>query len=164
MQDRPRIQPELSLADKIAEVAAWTIIGAIWAIVLFNYSTISDTIPIHYNAAGEVDGYGDKSGIFTIAIIATVFVIGLSLLNKFPHIFNYSRKITAENALQQYTAATRMIRYIKVAIALTFMVTTITTVSAAYNGATSIGSWILPCLTAIIVTPMIYFGIKMLRK
>lgn len=164
MQDRPRIQPELSLPDKIAEVAAWTIIGAIWAIVLFNYPAIPDTIPIHYNAAGEVDGYGDKSGIVIIAIIATVFVIGLSLLNKFPHIFNYTRKITEENALQQYTAATRMIRYIKVAIAVTFMVTTITTVNAAYNGATSIGSWILPCVVAMIVMPMIYFGIKMLRK
>jgi hypothetical protein len=44
----------------------------------------------------------------------------LSILNKFPHIFNYPIKVTDENALQLYLKATRMLRVIKLIVVLLF--------------------------------------------
>ena len=123
-----------------------------------------DTIPIHRNASGDINGYGDKSNIFIQPVIATIFVIGLTFLNKFPHWFNYARKITVENAHKQYMAATRLIRYLKLAATVTFLITTVTTITDANSGSISSGAWLLPCILGITFTPILFFGLKLIKK
>lgn len=163
MESRPRIQLELSQADKIAEILAWTMLITVWVAVLLNYSSLPDIIPVHRNASGDIDASGDKSAIFVEPAIATIFVAGLTFLNRFPHVFNYAVKITAENARRQYVAATRLIRYLKLGIVVISLIITITTIGAAYGGLTS-GIWLLPCITGVIAAPVIYFGSKLLKK
>lgn len=164
MESRPRIRIDLSPVDKLAEILAWTVLIMIWAIVLLNYSSLPGIIPVHRDASGDIDGYGDKSAIFVEPAIATIFVAGLTFLNRFPHVFNYAVKITAENARRQYVAATRLIRYLKLGIVVISLIITITTIGAAHGGLTSAGIWLLPCITGIIAVPVIYFGSKMLKK
>jgi hypothetical protein len=42
----------------------------------------------------------------------------MTVLNRFPHIFNYTTTITEENALREYTRATRLVRYLKLTMVL----------------------------------------------
>ena len=78
------------------------------------------TIPTHYNGAGQADGFGGKITILTLPLIATVLFVGMTFLNKYPHIFNYPTNITQDNVLRQYTNATRLIRYLKLIIVFIF--------------------------------------------
>ena len=64
-----------------------------------NYFELPEIIPTHYNEAGEADSYGDKLNILALPIISTLLFIGLTILNKRPHLFNYPSEITKENAL-----------------------------------------------------------------
>lgn len=78
---------------------------ALWALTIFVFLKLARTIPIHFTAPGEVDNYGNKIIIIILSTLATIVYAGLSFLNKFPHHFNYIRKITVGNALHQYTLA-----------------------------------------------------------
>ncbi|MFM7765447.1 MAG: DUF1648 domain-containing protein, partial [Sphingomonadales bacterium] len=124
---------------------------------------LPDTIPTHYNGAGQADGFGGKGYILTLPLIATVLFIGLTILNKFPHIFNYPTNITQDNALRQYTNATRLIRYLKFIIAVIFGLIAFKTIQNANGQADGLGIWFLPLTLGLIFIPLTYYIIKTLK-
>jgi uncharacterized membrane protein len=163
MKERPRLNLELTQADKSVEIIGWLLIFAIWGLTILNYQNLPDTIPIHYNVAGVADGFGDKWMIFTLPIVATVLFVGLTILNKFPHILNYPTEITADNALRQYTNVTRLIRYLKVIIVVIFGLITFLTIRHANGQTDGLGIWFLPLTMGLIFMPLIYFSIKSIK-
>lgn len=128
MSDRPKLKIELTTFDKILEILGWIFIIALWSITIISYNQLSDIIPTHFNLKGEVDGYGEKWTIFLVASIATILFLAMSYLNKFPHRFNYLTVITKDNALRQYTIATRVIRFLKILMVAIFLLTTYQTI------------------------------------
>jgi uncharacterized membrane protein len=163
MKERPRLNLELTQADKSVEIIGWLLIFAIWGLTILNYQNLPDIIPTHYNVAGVADGFGDKRRIWTLPLIATVLFFGLTILNKFPHIFNYPTAITEENALKQYTNATRLIRYLKVIIAVIFGLIAFLTIRHANGQTDGLGIWFLPLTMGLIFMPLIYFLIKSIK-
>lgn len=122
MPEQPKLDIRPGKADLIVEILSWAILGFLWWTVLSKYSQLPDIIPTHYNLAGEVDDTGSKSSLFLLPSITTVLYIGLTILNRYPHIFNYPGKITPENAYRQYSNAVFMVRIVKLTIGLTFSI------------------------------------------
>ena len=160
MNNRPKIELELTLFDKALEILGWISVLVIWILVITNYITLPDSIPIHYNSMGVADRFGGKENILTLPIVATVLFIGLTMLNQFPHLFNYPTPITEDNALRQYIYATRLLRYLKFIILVIFGAITWQTISNVHN----IGIWFLPMTVALMLIPFIYFLIKSLNS
>jgi uncharacterized membrane protein len=160
MEGRPKLKIELNKKDEILEITGWISICAIWLLTAINYQNLPDIIPIHYNSVGKADGYGDKWMIFTLPLIATILFIGLSILNRYPHMFNYPVKITADNAMKQYSIATRMIRYLKLMISLIFGLISYQTINHANGQEDGLGIWFLPLAIGLVFTPIVYFSIK----
>lgn len=160
MNNRPKIELELTLFDKALEILGWISVLVIWILVITNYITLPDSIPIHYNSMGVADRFGGKENILTLPIVATVLFIGLTMLNQFPHLFNYPTPITEDNALRQYIYATRLLRYLKFIILVIFGAITWQTISNVHN----IGIWFLPTTVALMLIPFIYFLIKSLNS
>jgi uncharacterized membrane protein len=163
MKERPRLNLELTQADKSVEIIGWLLIFAIWGLTILSYQNLPDIIPTHYNVAGVADGFGDKWMILTLPLVATVLFVVLTILNKFPHIFNYPTEITADNALRQYTNATRLVRYLKVIIALIFGLIAFQTIRHANGQTDGLGVWFLPLTMGLIFIPVIYFLIKSIK-
>jgi len=159
-EERPKIKLELTTADKTFEIIGWLLIVFIWFLTLSNYSNLPETIPIHYNGAGQADGFGRKAIILTLPLIATILFIGLTVLNKFPHIFNYPTNITHDNALIQYTNATKLIRYLKFIIVFIFGLIVFKTIQNANEEAVGLGTWFLPMILGLIFIPLTNFVIK----
>ena len=67
------------------------------------YPELPDRIPIHFNAAGEADGWGKRGMIWTLPLIA-LFTVGLVLSVPYfnQKYVNYPVKITEENQVKQY--------------------------------------------------------------
>jgi uncharacterized membrane protein len=91
------------------------VIGALAALFLLfypllQYGSLPEEIPMHFNLRGVADSYWSKAGIWGLTAIALATYIVLWFLNKSPHLFNYSGKVTAENAFSQYQLSTRMMR------------------------------------------------------
>jgi uncharacterized membrane protein len=160
MEKRPKIKLELTQSDKTFELIGWLLICAVWALTITNYKGLPDTIPTHYNAAGIADGFGKKWMILTLPLVATVLFTGLTILNKFPHIFNYPNEISPENALRQYTNATRLIRFLKLIIVVIFGLISFQTIRQANGQTEGLGMWFLPLTIGLIFMPIIYFIIQ----
>ena len=164
MNDRPKIKLELTTIDKTLEILGWISILVIWVLIITNYTNLPDIIPIHYNGAGQADGFGGKGNIVTLPLISTVLYIGMTILNKFPHIFNYPTDITKDNALRQYTNATRMIRYLKLIIVVIFGAIVLQTIRNVNGQTSGLGVWFLPLILGLIFIPLTYFLIISFRK
>ena len=160
MEKRPRLKLERSTADKLIEIGGWLLISVVWGFTLSNYPNLPETIPTHYNGAGQADGFGGKASILTLPLIASILFVGLTILNRFPHVFNYPTIITQENAFRHYTNSTRMIRYLKFSIVFIFGLITLKTINNANGKENGLGVWFLPLSMALIFIPIIYFMIK----
>lgn len=117
---RPKFKIPFSKTDWILEGIGLLLLAMIWIVVIMSYQQLPHQIPIHFNSIGEADSLGDKSMIFVLLVILTVLFIILTIINCFPHQFNYLTTITEENAHKEYTKATKMIRFLKIGIVLIF--------------------------------------------
>ncbi len=162
--ERPKITLIPSTADKLVELLGWLILLTLWGWTFTHYSALPDTIPTHFNAAGEADGFGSKASIIGLPLIATLLFIGLNVLNRYPHIFNYPAAITQDNALRLYTLATRMLRYLKLVLVLVFGGIEFMTIQNATGEASGLGTWFLPLTLVLIFIPLIYFVIKSIKE
>ena len=163
MKDRPKLKPNLAPTDKIIEGIGWLAILGIWTLTLSHYTELPEIIPIHFNGAGEADRFGGKENILILPIVSTLLFIGMTVLNKYPHVFNYPTSITKENALSQYTNATRMIRFLKLIIVLIFGLIVFETIETANGNSDGLGVWFLPLILGLIFVPIGYYLIKTTR-
>lgn len=123
--NRPKLTLTPTAHDKAVELAAAIALTVLWAVALISFVLLPDQIPIHYNLAGKADRSGDKLFVFMFAGIATALYVLLTIMNRNPHLFNYPIKITLENAEEQYTAATRLLRWMKLCVIVLFVTTTV---------------------------------------
>ena len=91
----------------------------IMALLLLLYQhKLPDTIPTHFNAQGVPDDTGDKSTLYFLVLVGTAVFVIIHLVNRTPHLANFSVPITPENAEQQYQNFQRMNRAVAAIIAL----------------------------------------------
>ncbi len=164
MNKRPIIKLKLNTTDIIIEAASWLAMGLLWIVIIYFFNILPNTIPVHFNAIGIADRYGDKSELFSLPIIATMIFFGITVLNKFPHIFNYLVEITPENALTQYQSATRMLRILKFVVLLIFITITLLTINVSVKKEKEINPWFTPILIGILFTITAFYILKSIKK
>ncbi|MFZ4549773.1 MAG: DUF1648 domain-containing protein, partial [Bacteroidales bacterium] len=161
-ENRPKLKPIPTKIDLILEIVAFLFFLAIWFLPIAVYQNLPDIIPTHYNLKGEIDDWGSKNTIFILPAIGLILYIGITVLNKYPNIFNYPSKITEENALQQYSKATRWMRIIKLIIVVLFLAIEwkicITTVSS------KLPVWFLPVVIVIPILLPIVLAFSLTKK
>lgn len=157
-----KLKIEWTLSDKLLEFLGWLGLFAFWYYLIVNYAKFPDIIPTHFDALGKADDYGSKSTIFILPIISSVLYTGLTILNKFPNIFNFPVKITEANILRQYTLAIKLIRVLKFVLVFVFSYLGYLSVSAV-NGKDSLPSFTLPLILIAVFLPIgvyIYSAVK----
>lgn len=155
MEIRPRIKPEISQLDKKIEAIAMFVLIFMWLLTVFVLYKMPKTIPTHFDALGKADDYGSKTSLLMLPILCTIVYFGLTQLNKYPYRFNYIKKITAENAKHQYSIATRMLRFLKLAILVIFTLIILLTYSTTTGFTNGLGVWFLPLVFCLIFIPLI---------
>src|SRR2546428_8950316 len=94
MEARPKLIIELTKVDKLLETVCLMILVVLWLGTIAFFSKLPDQIPSHFNAAGQADDFSYKTHIFVLPIVATIIYIGMTILNKRPHIYNYLTTVT----------------------------------------------------------------------
>ncbi len=163
MDKRPKIKLELSPIDQFLEITGWFVLVVLISLAALSYFRLPETIPTHFNFKGEADEFGSRETIFALPFLGMVVFIGMTILNRYPHTFNYSVEITEENARRQYMLATRLIRYLKVAILLIFSLIVFTTLQTATGQADGLGVWFYLALIGILGIPLVFFTSKLLN-
>ena len=164
MKERPKIKLPLTLFDTIIEVTSCLALVAFWVMTIFAFTTLPESIPTHYNGMGEVDGYGPKATIFFLPVLGTVLFAFLTYIIKKPETFNYTVEITEENALAQYTNATKLLRFMKLALLILFIVIDYKTIATSNGASDGLGKWFLPFTIALIFVPVVFSVYRSFRK
>ena len=166
--NRPKLKIDKSQTDLYVEYLTWGLIIVSIVYAIIKYTSLPEEIPMHFNFSGKVTRYGAKDSIWALNIIGLLTVYGLFYLNKFPHIFNYPKKITLENAKKFYTDATRMLRYLNLCIAVLFSVISFEIINVAIDSAKKfnpIANYIIIGLVvSMTVFPLVYVFKNVLKK
>ena len=120
MKDRPRIRIESTSSDQKIDIIIIVMTILLVAIPLVYYFRLPDIIPIHFDGASNVDGYGSKVIIWVIPIIGLLTYFPLRYLMDKPHLFNYPTTVTQENAEGLYRSGVKMTRYFLLITQLTY--------------------------------------------
>ncbi|CAM3990386.1 DUF1648 domain-containing protein [Mesobacillus zeae] len=130
--------------------------------LLFQWSSLPDQVPTHYNAAGEPDDWGGKSFILIPPMIGLLIWVGSSFLEKRPQYHNYIG-INEENRERLYKNSSHMLNILKNEILLFFSFGILNDIRVANGKGSLLGSWELPLFLILIFGTIAVFVIRMFR-
>ena len=145
----PTIRVRFSAKDIVLEVASG--IGILLGIIILTqYPDLPDTIPRHFGASGAPDAWGSKKSILVLPLVSIIMYIGLTILNRYPHIFNYPFEITEQNAVRQYEIARSLLCALKAEIVWVFTYIEWRTIQVASDQAVGLGPLFLPIFLVLV--------------
>lgn len=113
---RPIIAITPTPTDRIVEVVAALGVALGITTLLSHWHELPERIPTHFNAWGKPDGWGQKFDLLLLEGLVVFMYLLFTVLNRFPHIFNYPVAITQENASRQYAIWTSSVRWLKLEV------------------------------------------------
>lgn len=161
---RPKIKTPVTTFDYTLEFISILLILLCLAYTFVSWNQLPERIPIHFNFAGQADGFGHKNNLLFLPIIPIILYLGLTLLTKYPHIFNYIVEITENNAAKQYQLAKRLLSSLKIEIILLFTYIQISSILSAKTGTFSIGLWFLPVILVVVFGTLGVYIYKSINK
>lgn len=162
LEQRPEPELEKSRFVMMADVIAILSVITSTSYLIFQWSSLPETVPIHFNFAGEPDGWGGKWMIVIPLIIGTVLWVGMHFLEKFPQSHNYIW-LTKENAQRQYKNSQLLVNAMKNIILVFFSFMTFESVRVSLGEKSLLGAWELPVFLIVLFGTMLYFVFRSYR-
>lgn len=162
--ERPRIIPRPDEVDKLLEAVGIAGLLFLIGVPIYYYGALPETIPRHYDATGKPDAFGEKAIIWTLPLLGLALFVFLSALRKSPFMFNYTVKITQDNAERQYALANKMLRAISAIITCGFAYIGYGTVQTALGKQDGLSRVFTPVFLILIMGVVVYFTIKSFQR
>jgi hypothetical protein len=143
LKPRPILELPRSGVERALEGASIVGLLACFGVVAWFWARLPGRVPMHFNAAGRVDGWGPKASLLAVPAVAAGIYLGLTVLGRFPHLYNYPWPITPDNAERQYRLARLLTVSLKLNVIVIFLDLTLVICRAA-RGQGALGSWFLP--------------------
>lgn len=129
---------------------------AVFLAVCWRY--IPEEVPMHFNAAGEIDRWGSKAELLVLPVISWLMYGLLTVVEQFPGAWNTGVKVTEENRERVYALLSHMLSTLKL---LTIAMFTWITVWCAL--ARPLPVWFLPVVLGALFGDMIYWLVRLFR-
>lgn len=150
MNRRPKISIPLSRIEIILDFLSVLFLIMMFGYLFNKWFSLPDIIPIHSDASGKPNNWGSKGVMWILPIIALILFIGMTVLTKFPHTFNYPSRVTEENAPKFYLLGRQMMKWLNCEIMFIFLIFVWDFIQSA-QGADGLGIWFLPVLLIILL-------------
>lgn len=162
-EKRPDIKPAWSIVEKILQAVCIVLLLAHIILLIRVWNTLPASIPKHFDFFGNPDDYGSKNTMLMLPILSAGIYIMLTLLERFPRIYNYPVEINELNAGFMYQAAREMMVVAKTVIVAVFAYIDFGTVETAKGIWKGLGFWDLPVFIVLLFGSIIYYVVKMRR-
>lgn len=145
---KPNARPVLDLPRNAFENAL-EFLGAMGLLFMFAmvaqyWSNLPERIPSHFGISGLPDAWSGKGTLLILPVLSVVLYGGLTVLSRYPHIYNYAWPITPKNAAAQYRFARQMIIVLKTELVWIFAYINWQTMQTALGRAQGLGPAFLP--------------------
>jgi uncharacterized membrane protein len=159
--NRPKLKVQKTKTEKLHDYISITVFVVIITYLFLMWARLPAIFPTHFNGRGEVNGWGGKASLLLVPIISLVIYIGLTVLAKYPHSFNYPREITDKDAYPQYSNARLMISWMKLELTILFGYIEWNVIHAAFGH--NVVLWILPLVLVAIIGTIIFYALRSMR-
>lgn len=122
------------------------------------WKQIPAEVPMHYNAAGEIDRWGTKAELLILPVIAWLLYGLLTVVEQVPSAWNTGVKVTAENREQVYALLGHMLSTLKLLVMVMFAWITLWCALAR-----PLPVWFLPVVLAAVFGNMAYWLVRIFR-
>ena len=146
------------------EVVAAAAVAFVFIYLSATWTTLPDKVPTHFNFAGTADQWGSKYSLLLLVGVTFVLYVGLSILSRFPHIYNYAFAITEENRQRQYLLARQMVTALKAELISVFVFITWLTINMARGNAGDLTGWFTPVFLVVVFGTVIIYLVKAYRS
>lgn len=150
--------------DRFIEATGFLALLLLISLPMYYYNDLPEIIPRHFRADGTPDGYSGKEIIWLLPGIGSVLFLSMYWLSKSPHLYNYTQKITEENAYRQYKNASRMIRVMNTLTTGVFAYLCSTSIMTALGRQEGIGPMFTPVFLTLFFGAIGYFLYQSMRK
>lgn len=164
MMSKPKIKIPKEPIDRFIETTGIIALLILFGLPIYYLSDLPEIIPIHFNAKGIPDSFKGKNMIWLLPILGGVLYIVVFYVNKFPHLFNYPQKITADNAPHYYKIASRMNRVLNSFVACIFAYMTFSIIQTALSQTNGLGPYFIYLVVGLMLAILIYFTFQLMRK
>lgn len=144
--------------DIVLNVLCLAILICTVLFLLCTWTRIPDKVPMHHDFAGNVDRWGGKSEIIVLPVISWITYLFLTLIERFPEIWNTGVTVTEENKERVYSVLLHLISSIKFIIILLFAWLTVQTAVGF-----ELGAWFLPVFLLAIFGDLLYWLWRLFR-
>lgn len=155
---KPRINPPLRTTDILIEALAGICLAYMIIEIIVDYPGLTSEVPINFGADGRPDAWGSKTSLLILPLVAVILYAGLTVLNFYPHIFNYPVQITDKNATKQYQLAKSLIIALKFTTTGLFLYIQLQTINVAKSLQSGLGtSFLILVIIGSFIPIIIYF-------
>ena len=131
---------------------------------LYHFNELSVEIPRHFDHKEYPTAFSDKNMIWMFPAIGVLLYVALAWLTRSPHLYNYPKPITADNAEKQYRVATKLIRIINTVLVSLFAYIQFVIIQTAMGETSGLGAWFLPVFLLLVFAPIAWFMFKSVRS
>lgn len=129
---------------------AWTFAAGALALTAWYYGRLPDEIPVHWNTAGEINGYGPKAILWLLPVLNVLLCYGMGWISRAPRSsFNYPVDITPENEATQRALSLGLVAGIRAVASVLLFYLTYATVESALSGENRMQTWLILALLGL---------------
>ena len=153
---RPKLDLPKTRLQKVANIVGYGIFiaGIIYSII--NLATLPQQVPIHFNIAGEADGWGSKYFLLVLPFITIVTTLALEAVEKRPHIHNHSYRLNENNVYQFYAISIRSLNLVKNGTLIIFGILQFEMVQTAREADFTLGYVMMGLFLILLVLPILW--------
>lgn len=119
------MKTRLTIVDIIMEVLSFITVVGTTLYLIISWGSLPDTIPMHYNLSGEIDRWGSKGELIFLPVMMWIIYLGITLMQRFPQIWNTGVTVTPENRERVYRTLKYMVESLKLIVVVDFSLLTI---------------------------------------
>ena len=142
--------------DLFVEACCLLCLIGVLVYLVIAWQHIPQKVPGHYNALGEIDKMTSKGSLIALHITSWIMYIGLSVIAKFPQIWNTGVKVTEKNKEKVYRILKSMLGTVKLLTVVAFAYLTVNSAMAK-----PLSVLFLPIFLSLMFGSLIFFIVKL---
>lgn len=133
------------------------------AVLTATWADLPARIPTHFGANGAPNAWGGKASVLIGPVVSLVIYIGMTVLARYPHLYNYPKRFSADNAERMYRLGRGLIVWLKTELVWLFTWLMWATISVALGHAAGLGPWPIYVALAVIYGTTAVYTVALFR-
>lgn len=144
--------------DQGVEIICLGLLAGIIVYLLWNWASIPQEVPLHYDWAGNVDRWGSKMELLILPIISWILYLFVTFIEQIPQIWNTGVTVTEENQVHVYRTLKYMIKSTKLIVVVDFTFLNVNTIQGE-----NLPAWFTVAFLLAIFGNLIFWIVRLVK-